>query len=175
VVSFAPSSTTTYAGTITVSGDQTSGANTLAISGTGTGTTQPVSLSTLTGTVTDATSRGVLPGVTVEVASGPNDGQGVLTDANGKYTLSSLSAGTFNVSAGATSYLTTTSPVTVGSNTQLNFVLQRTTSLPASTTRTRIGATCTDGWTSTATGSGACSSHGGVRCWRYTDGSCTNP
>jgi hypothetical protein len=37
---------------------------------------------------------------------------------------------------------------------------------------TRIGATCNDGTSSTAIGSGACSSHGGVRCWRYSDGSC---
>jgi len=41
--------------------------------------------------------------------------------------------------------------------------------------RTRIGAVCNDGTLSDATGSGACSSHGGVRCWRYNDGSCTNP
>jgi len=30
-------------------------------------------------------------------------------------------------------------------------------------------ALCNDGTSSTATGSGACSSHGGVACWRYTD------
>lgn len=36
----------------------------------------------------------------------------------------------------------------------------------------RIGAICTDGWVSDATGSGACSHHGGVRCWRMSDGSC---
>ncbi len=41
--------------------------------------------------------------------------------------------------------------------------------------RVRVGATCNDGTPSTATGSGACSSHGGVRCWRYSDGSCTLP
>ena len=29
----------------------------------------------------------------------------------------------------------------------------------------RIGAKCNDGSTSTATGSGACSSHGGVKYW----------
>lgn len=44
-----------------------------------------------------------------------------------------------------------------------------------STSRTRVGANCVDGTTSDATGSGACSSHGGVSCWRYPDGSCTNP
>lgn len=31
----------------------------------------------------------------------------------------------------------------------------------------RIGAVCNDGTTSTATGSGACSSHGGVDHWIY--------
>lgn len=31
----------------------------------------------------------------------------------------------------------------------------------------RIGATCTDGWKSNATGSGACSHHGGVAEWVY--------
>jgi len=31
----------------------------------------------------------------------------------------------------------------------------------------RIGAVCNDGTTSTATGSGACSHHGGVNHWIY--------
>ncbi len=31
----------------------------------------------------------------------------------------------------------------------------------------RIGAVCRDGWRSTATGSGACSHHGGVAYWLY--------
>lgn len=39
--------------------------------------------------------------------------------------------------------------------------------------RHRIGAVCNDGTTSTATGSGACSHHGGVSCWQYSDGTCT--
>lgn len=30
---------------------------------------------------------------------------------------------------------------------------------------TRVGAVCNDGSSSTATGSGACSSHGGVKYW----------
>ncbi|MDC0303881.1 hypothetical protein OAL15_02600 [Flavobacteriales bacterium] len=29
----------------------------------------------------------------------------------------------------------------------------------------RVGAVCNDGWKSTATGSGACSHHGGVDHW----------
>ncbi|HYP20354.1 MAG TPA: hypothetical protein VEY08_09785, partial [Chloroflexia bacterium] len=35
------------------------------------------------------------------------------------------------------------------------------------TTQVRIGATCRDGTSSSATGRGACSHHGGVRQWRY--------
>lgn len=31
----------------------------------------------------------------------------------------------------------------------------------------RTGAVCNDGWESTATGSGACSHHGGVDHWTY--------
>lgn len=41
--------------------------------------------------------------------------------------------------------------------------------------RHRVGALCNDGWSSTATGSGACSHHGGVSCWQYSDGTCTKP
>jgi hypothetical protein len=36
----------------------------------------------------------------------------------------------------------------------------------------RIGAICHDGWESGANGRGACSHHGGVRCWKYSDGTC---
>jgi hypothetical protein len=45
----------------------------------------------------------------------------------------------------------------------------------AQETRHRIGAVCNDGTTSKATGSGACSHHGGVSCWQYSDGTCTKP
>jgi len=41
--------------------------------------------------------------------------------------------------------------------------------------RYRVGAICNDGWQSSATGRGACSHHGGVNCWLYSDGTCTNP
>jgi hypothetical protein len=43
------------------------------------------------------------------------------------------------------------------------------------TVRHRIGATCNDGTSSKATGSGACSHHHGVLCWQYSDGTCTKP
>jgi hypothetical protein len=47
--------------------------------------------------------------------------------------------------------------------------------MQAQITRHRVGATCEDGTASTATSSGACSHHGGVRCWQYSDGTCTKP
>lgn len=36
----------------------------------------------------------------------------------------------------------------------------------------RIGALCVDGTSSTAIGSGACSKHDGVKCWKMSDGTC---
>ena len=45
----------------------------------------------------------------------------------------------------------------------------------AQSDRYRVGAMCNDGTNSSATGSGACSHHGGVRCWQYSDGTCTKP
>jgi len=36
----------------------------------------------------------------------------------------------------------------------------------------RIGAICGDGSATGQTGRGACSHHGGVRCWKYADGTC---
>jgi len=41
--------------------------------------------------------------------------------------------------------------------------------------RVLIGALCNDGISSSATGQGACSQHQGVKCWKYSDGSCTKP
>jgi hypothetical protein len=58
---------------------------------------------------------------------------------------------------------------------RVTLALGSTIGPPAFPPRFRVGATCTDGWASSATGSGACSSHGGVRCWMYSDGTCTNP
>lgn len=43
------------------------------------------------------------------------------------------------------------------------------------TDRHRVGAVCNDGTISSATGRGACSHHGGVMCWKYSDGTCTKP
>jgi len=45
----------------------------------------------------------------------------------------------------------------------------------AAAQRHRIGAICNDDTRSKATGSGACSHHHGVKCWLYSDGTCTKP
>ena len=34
-------------------------------------------------------------------------------------------------------------------------------------TKKKLGARCEDGWNSDSTGSGTCSSHGGVETWKY--------
>lgn len=52
---------------------------------------------------------------------------------------------------------------------------QPTIESTVATARHRTGAHCVDGSSSGATGSGACSKHGGVSCWYYSDGTCTTP
>jgi hypothetical protein len=49
------------------------------------------------------------------------------------------------------------------------------TEAPTTGARVRVGALCNDGTDSNATGSGACSGHGGVKRWKYSDGTCTKP
>ena len=50
--------------------------------------------------------------------------------------------------------------------------LQRTKATTAAEQLHRIGAICRDGSESSAVGRGACSGHGGVRCWKLSDGTC---
>lgn len=49
---------------------------------------------------------------------------------------------------------------------------QQATAPIVSQPSSRVGATCVDGSSSGATGRGACSHHGGVSCWRMSDGAC---
>jgi hypothetical protein len=128
---FKPTAAQSYNGTLTVNGNQTSGPNTLPISGTGTtvATTPPATFA-VNGTVTDGTSHGILPNITVQIASGTNVGKSAVTDGSGNYVLSGLAAGTFTLSAAATSYQTTTQQVTLSASTRVDLVLQRTTTPP---------------------------------------------
>jgi hypothetical protein len=84
----------------------------------------------LNGTLTDGTSNGILPNITIQIISGTNTGKSTITDSSGNYTMSGLLAGTFTLSVSAVSYLTTTQQVTVPPSAQVNLVLQR---VPVST------------------------------------------
>jgi hypothetical protein len=85
---------------------------------------------TLSGTLTDGTSHGILPGITIQITAGTNVGRSAVTDGSGNYMMSGLSAGTFTLSVSAVAYYTTTQQVTLSSNTQVNLVLQRTPAPP---------------------------------------------
>ena len=168
VVKFSPAAAVTYSGTIAVNGDQTSGTNTTSFSGAGAAT----SLVPLAGIVT-ASGGARISGAAVTVVDGPNARRTTIT-TNGDYRFDNLKVGNANFSATASGYRATTIGVFVNGANTLNFALL-VAPTPTGTPRQRVGARCNDGTSSSATGSGACSSHGGVRCWRYSDGACTNP
>ena len=182
-IRFAPTEGRTYGGTLTVNGDHTSGANTIPISGTGT-----LSLSTVAGVLSEASGGDPIGGATVRVDDGPYIGRSSSSDGNGYYSIPGIT-GAVTLVAGKSGYDAITKSVTVSGDTRVDMTMRRTSPPPTSpspsptppppppapTPRYRIGAICDDGTLSSATGSGACSSHGGVRCWRYNDGTCTNP
>jgi hypothetical protein len=82
---------------------------------------------TLNGMLTDGTSHGILPNITIQIVSGTNVGKSAVTDGSGNYVMSGLSAGTFTLSVSATSYQTTTQQVTLTASTRVDLVLQRVT------------------------------------------------
>jgi competence protein ComEC len=136
----------------------------------------------LSGVVQDAADSSRLSGVAVRITDGANSSRSTTTDNTGAYSLSSLQQSGFTVSFSKSGYTSANRGVTLTQNTTLSLALSRIpapapapTPPPSPGGRYRIGAVCRDGTLSTATGSGACSSHGGVSCWRYSDGSCTNP
>jgi hypothetical protein len=81
---------------------------------------------TLSGLLTDGFSGGILPNIDVRIMSGANQGQAVRTDSTGHYSLSGISTGTFTVQFSAVSYVSQSVTVTVGGDTTVNIVLQRT-------------------------------------------------
>jgi hypothetical protein len=95
----------------------------------------------LTGHLTDGTSGGALPNITVQITSGTNAGKSAVTDSSGNYVMSSLSAGTFTLSVAAVGYQTTTQQVTLSANTRVDLVLQRASTPPISP----IPASCNAG------------------------------
>jgi hypothetical protein len=82
---------------------------------------------TLTGTLTDGTSHGPCPNFTIQLLSGTTVITSTLTDSNGNYAISGLSAGTYTLSVTFAFFLTTTQQVTVPPSRQVDLVLQRAT------------------------------------------------
>jgi hypothetical protein len=85
----------------------------------------------VSGTVTDATSRGVLPNILIAVSGGPNAGQSTRSDASGNFTLSGITSDITSVQASATSYLTSNWGVPAGGDVHLNVILARTSGAPS--------------------------------------------
>jgi hypothetical protein len=82
---------------------------------------------TLTGTLTDGTSGGVLPGI--EVRAG--EFLAVRTDSAGRYALAGVPTGAVTIQFAAAGYVTQTKPVTMSGDAQLDTVLQRVAAAPA--------------------------------------------
>ena len=85
---------------------------------------------TVSGSVTDATSRGVLPNILIAVSSGPSAGLSTRSDAAGKFTLGGVSTESTSLQASATSYLTSNWTVPTGNDVVLNVVMTRTSGSP---------------------------------------------
>jgi hypothetical protein len=123
-VTFKPIVAGSFTGTFAVSGDQTSGSNSLPVSANG--LAPALALYSMTGTVTDGTSHGILPNITVEITAGANVGLSTTTNGAGVYSFTGLSAGPLTIASGAVSYLTTTTSVNLTGNATVDIVLQRT-------------------------------------------------
>jgi hypothetical protein len=131
--------------------------------------TPPQQVFTLAGVISEA-GRAGLAGVTVTVSEGQYLGKSATTDGNGYFSIAGV-RGVLRLLATKTGYVTTSqSTIDVNRDTRLDFTMQSAPVAPP--TPFRVGATCRDGTSSDATGSGACSSHGGVSCWKYSDGVC---
>ena len=87
--------------------------------------TAPVSGLTENGTVTDGTSGGALPSVSVTVLDGVNIGKSSQADGAGHYTIDGLASDTFSLSASANRHQTVTKAVPQPASTLIDFVLPR--------------------------------------------------
>jgi len=147
-IRFAPTAAIDYNGTLSVSGDQTSGSNTIVVSGRGDG---PVSL---TGIVRSSANNAGIPNATVTIRDCANPGRSATTNGGGSYRIDGLTASNCNVTATAPGYTERTLGVRVDGATSLDFVLlpppfsrsgtgDTVFDLPTSVTRVRINATYT--------------------------------
>jgi hypothetical protein len=80
----------------------------------------------IAGTVTDATSGGILPNINIQAADSAGNTPSTKTDGAGAYAIGGLAPGSITVTASATSYQTTKLNVSVSSDTRVDVVLPRT-------------------------------------------------
>ena len=82
---------------------------------------------TISGTVTDSTSKGVLPGVLVKIVGGssPNFGKEATTNGSGQYSITGVVGERIVLEASATGYETGSIGPTISGDATLNFVLNR--------------------------------------------------
>jgi hypothetical protein len=81
---------------------------------------------TVSGHVTDGTSGGVLPNISIQTIDSDNTVRSTRTDGAGDYAIAGVLAGPVMLSASAVSYQTQTMSVTVSSDTRIDIVLART-------------------------------------------------
>lgn len=146
---------------------------------------------TVTGTVTDGTSRGVLPNIAVELSDLGGATRNTSTSGTGTYSFGSVSAGAYTLTASNTGYQATSQSLTVGADSRVDLILQRSTTPPGggggggTSTLTCNGAAvpatvscpnnqgiqaptaqCNDlTYSCSQNRSGTCSTHQGVRCY----------
>ena len=87
----------------------------------------PVATSyTLTGTVSETSPiTGVVSDVRIDVLDGPNAGRSATTDTGGRYTMSGLSSGMFQLRASKSGYVRSERSVSLDSNTTLDLTVVR--------------------------------------------------
>lgn len=83
------------------------------------------SVVTLKGTITDATSGGVLPGIAVLVTDSAGVARTTTTDGTGFYTMAAVPIGVATITLSATGYTTTTTTLTLVGDTRSDIVLSR--------------------------------------------------
>ncbi len=111
---------------------------------------------TISGTVTDASSGGVLPRIIVRLADGPSAGKSATTNDTGSYEINDVSPGPMTLAVSAVSYQTSTKPIVVTGDSRIDIVLSRVMSpnpytivkcggfLPGNTVPSHIAQTMTN-------------------------------
>lgn len=84
---------------------------------------------TISGTVTDSTSKGVLPNILVKIVGGtsPNFGKEATTNGSGQYSISGVVAERIILEASNSAYLPGSVSPTIAGNATIDFVLDRLT------------------------------------------------